>query len=323
MKRNQKWLALLTLIMSVCLLAGCLPVAWVASYADSEYYKVGNFTYSAKDVDSVYVHWYEGEILFVESDKETLSVYENGTTLADAAKLHWYLKKGELRIEFCEADYASPIASGEKHLVVELPKGIDLIVNDASADIKFGSHTFGEVAVYSLSGDISLESVVADRTDIGTVSGQLQLGDITAAKRARFITTSGPISVKNINTKELELSSVSGNITFDSLASSQTVELETTSGAITINELAANQTDISSVSGAVKLGLNRGKKLEVESNSGAVEITLANGLGATVEGVSAKNVAKKTYKLVGGKYVIGNGSCDIEVETVSGAVTIQ
>lgn len=322
MKRNQKWLALLTLIVSVCLLAGCLPVAWVSSYTDSEYYKVGNFTYSAKNVDSIYVHWYEGEIQFVESDKETLSVYENGTTLADEAKLHWYLNKGELRIEFCASEYSSPIASGEKHLVVELPKGVDLIVNDASADIKFGSHTFGELAVYSLSGNISLESVVADKTDIGTVSGQLELDNITAQKRARFITTSGPISVQKMDTKELELSSVGGSIAFQSLTASQSVEIETTSGALTVEELSTNEADLATVSGAIKIGLSRGKKLNVENNSGSVAITLGNGLGATVTGVSAKSL-QKTYKTVGGKYVIGNGSCQIEIESPNGAVTIQ
>lgn len=323
MKKTKNLLSLFALLLAACIFAGCLPVAWVSSYADSEFYKAGNFTYSADEVDSVYVHWYTGEIQFVQSDKKTLNVYESGKELVEDAKLHWYLKDGELRIEFCRADYNEPIASADKHLVVELPAGIDLVLNDAAADVTFGAHTFGEVAIYSISGKIALESLTAEKADIGTISGQLQLGDISAEKRARFITTSGPISVKSINTKELELSSVSGNVTFQSLTASQEVEIETTSGEVTVHALAVNKMDISSVSGAVKLGVNRGKKLEVETNSGAVEITLGNGSGATVGGVSAKSIVNKSYKSAGGKYVFGNGACNIEIQTVSGAVTIR
>lgn len=322
MKRIQKRMLFLALLIIVCLLAGCLPVAWVASYSDAERYQVGNFTYSAKDVDSVYVHWYEGEVQFVESKNEQLKVYESGEDLPAAAQMHWYLNDGELRIEFCEANYAEPIASVKKHLVVELPAGIDLIVNDASADIIFGSHSFGEVAIYSISGRITLESLTAEKADIGTISGKLQLGEIIAQKKVRFVTTSGPIDVQTLSAKDMELSSVSGSVTVNSLTSTQNVNLQTTSGTITINTLVTNEAEILSGSGAVKMGVSRGKKVNVTTSGGAVEITLQN-LGATVEGTLTKNNVKKPYTLTNGKYVIGNGTCKIKLATSGGEVTVQ
>lgn len=323
MKRKQKWLMLSALLVITCLMAGCLPVAWVSSYADADKYKVGNFTYSADEVDSVYVHWYTGEVEFVQSNNKTLKVYESGETLVEAAKLHWYLNDGELCIEFCQAEYTEPIASGDKHLVVELPAGIDLVVNDAGADVTLGAHTLDEVAIYSISGRISVESLKAEKADIGTISGRLRLGEVIAQKRIRFVSTSGSIDVESMTAKEFEISSVSGSVTVNSLDSAQKLAIESTSAAVTINTLVANQVEITSVSGAVKLGLNRCKKLDVETNSGAVDITLDGGLGATIEGIPSKNGIKKVYTTSNGKYVIGNGAAQIKIETAGGAVTIQ
>ncbi len=324
MKQNIKPILAAVLLLLVLFMVGCMPSVRISYYDHSELYQTGNFTYEAWTVDKIYVHWYTGSVQFVESAEDTLSVTESGTDLVEEAKLHWYRNGRELRIEFCASEYGEPIASGDKRLTVEIPADIDLVVSDSAADITLGTHTLGDLDIYSTSGNIYAESLTVREADIGSISGTIRIGTLISDDDAGFITTSGALDVQSLQAKEIDVNSVSGSVTVSEAKVLEEADIETTSGSIRLGILSTKELALSSNSGKIDLGLCYAEKGTVKSVSGEIAISLKELLGITLD---HKTVSGKLYcencDMENNLHKVRDGFCKLQVETTSGNVYVK
>ncbi len=56
--------------------------------------------------------------------------------LTEDAKMHYYLKDGQLEVRFCASGATIQVKPKEKHLQIEVPKNMQLSIHSTSADVK-------------------------------------------------------------------------------------------------------------------------------------------------------------------------------------------
>lgn len=254
-------------------------------YEDAEKYTVGDFAYAAKDVKCVEVNWVAGSINVVRKAGDTLQVSETGE-LTEAQKLHWLLRDGVLKIQYCASDFSGQMPPKSKELTLEIPEGIDLSIDSVSGDVLLGDGTFGELELDATSGKIDFGTVQAQKCRLDTVSGGIQGDKLLCGKSCR-------------------VDSISGNVQIDWLE--------------------APETKAETVSGNIRLTLALGQEADISSTSGSVILKLGETLGgATVEfDTVSGSLHADGYRMEGGRYIFGGGSCEIEAETTSGSLTIK
>lgn len=125
---------------------------------------------------------------------------------------------------------------------------------------------------------------------------------------------SGNIKSDTLNLESLDIDIVSGNTRIDSLTSKE-VNIDSVSGKINIKSINSDDIDIDTVSGDVNLGFASAKEVDIDCVSGDIVLSL-NGMGATIE-----------FNSVSGHYknnkIIGDGSCEITVDTTSGDLKVE
>lgn len=82
---------------------------------------------------------------------------------------------------------------------------------------------------------------------------------------------------------------------------------------------------MSSTSGSIDIGAKACDKMDIGTTSGSINITLSEGMGASVEFSSTSGSIKieKQFYMSGNKYIIENGGCDISVSSTSGSLKIR
>lgn len=151
---------------------------------------------------------------------------------------------------------------------------------------------------------------------------------------------------EGIDLPEFRLSVVSADATLNSLSGISEIRLDSVSGRLTVNDCRADTLKADTVSGNItvsgeiadididttsgKMEINASsllKSLNMDSTSGSVTITLPKDVpGFTLDYDSVSGKAKfPGYEISGEKshYRYGNGSIDIDFDTVSGDITIQ
>lgn len=304
----MKKLFICILVFVLCTgLFGCVVinngVSSFNQYADADKYSVGGFSYTAEEVTCVEVNWLAGSIHLQQSQKDTLQVEETGE-LNQEQQLHWLLKNGVLKIQYCASGYMGTFPAKGKELTVEIPQGIDLSVDTVSGDVFMGDGSFGELKIDSTSGRIDFGTVSADVCGLDSVSGSIDGDKLLCTKRMKADTTSGDVRVDWLETPE--------------------ADVETTSGRIDIG-LWGQEAEIGTTSGDIKLMLERGKSVEVESTSGSVTLKLGEKLGgATLDFDSTSgSLHADGYYMEQGCHIFGDGSCEIRVETTSGSLAVK
>ena len=94
-----------------------------------------SFTYLANEIKAVEVYWRSGEGEIIESDNAELSAKESGNELQEDTAMHYFLDDGVLRIRFCASSAKIQVNALDKHLSLEVPKGIDLSVHTTDGEI--------------------------------------------------------------------------------------------------------------------------------------------------------------------------------------------
>lgn len=283
----MKKILLLACLLTCCgvLCSGYFNRAIAERYRNAEKYAAGNFTYAAAFVRKVELRWTSGSVDILCSDAETLSVTESGSGLTDAQKLHWLLNGDTLCIVFCQSGYKGTFPPDAKRLTLEIPAGVEL--------------------------------------DVKTVSAGLHLSD-AALEKAEIQTTSGAIAISSVTAESIELESVSGAISTAALEAREEIEITTTSGSVAAYNLHAPEIELDSVSGRIEATLSACRSAEVKTVSGAVRLTLADGLGASVRyRTTSGSLHADGYSLSGDDLVFGSGECAIRVKTTSGSLTIE
>lgn len=289
---NKLFIMLLALSLTAVLLSGCEFHASVGignyvtgeRYPNAEAYQTGAFTYEADTVNSVEIYWRSGEVEIVESDRAELSGYESGGELPEDTAMHYLLEDGTLRIRFCESGAKIQVNPNDKHLTIEVPKGIDLSLHTTSAPVKADTLEQNSILISAHSGS----------TELGTVKAE-----------------------------SLDLSSSSGSIRADSI-SAQTLKCNTSSGSVRIDGLETDMADLETSSGCVDLVLTAASQVDIRTSSGKTSLRLPEGgAGIAYTASSGKLHTEMTFERKGDLYVFGNGESKITVDSSSGNLEIQ
>ena len=269
-------------------------------------YEVGSFSYEAEGVRKVVVNWVNGSVELVQSAGKTLSVSESGSDLQEHQKLRWKLEGGTLKINYCKSGLnVTDIAAEKKQLRLELPAGVELSVNTVSAPV-------------------SAESLELEKFEINTVSGAVGIGVSTVGGSFVFQSVSGALKAEVIDAGSVRLETVSGGMSVERTGASGELKAESVSGAVSLKRVGAEKIGVNTMSGNVSIGVAACWELKADAVSASIEITLLEGLGAsvsfsTVSGELNSDVAHTTQN---GREVFGDGACAVKVETVSGGLTV-
>ena len=215
----------MTLTMSSCQVKTSLATNDVITgeeYPDAEKYQTGAFTYDPDNVNEVEIYWRSGEVEITESEDSMLCVEESGSELAEDTALHYFLDDGVLRIRFCKSGEKVVVDKLDKHLHIEVPRGIDVSIHTTSALVKACDLTQKNILVAALSGDTELSNVAADTVDLSSGSGS--------------------ISTNNISTENLRCSTSTGNVNLG-LAKDGAKVLFTTSSGNLLTDCAFEQNE--------------------------------------------------------------------------------
>ena len=301
----------LLLCVCVMLMSGCQIHISVGttdyltgeSYPDAEKYQTGVFTYLANEIKAVEVYWRSGEVEIIESDNAELSVNESGNELPEDTAMHYFLDNGVLRIRFCESGAKIQVNALDKHLHLEIPKGINLSVHTTDALTKADTLNQKDVLIAALSGDMELGTVSSDTIDLSSSSGSIRADNISA-QSLKCSASSGSVDIGVISVETLDCSTSSGDITLDSM----------------ISEASA----VTTSSGNVKLSLINVPSTEIHTSSGDVDLTLAKSGAEVLHATSSgKLLTDCTYGRKGDLYVFDEGVSNITVETSSGNLKVQ
>lgn len=324
----KAWVLIVLLSLAVLTLSACLFGGTVmsSSYEDAAAYSVGEFDYAISDVDEVRVNWQSGSVTLQQTAGEQLRVSESGTELPDEKALHWLLKDGVLYVEFCASGYSGTFSSFDKKLTVEVPENIRITVNTTSAGIAAEIGAQREVRFQTTSGTIEAGKVVADgEIRLGTTSGGIRADSLTG-KWVSATTTSGSIKIDEISAAdEAYLRSTSGSVRAESLSVIDGhAEAGSNSGSVRIATLRAGTFSASTTSGDVTVGAYECKQIDIGTTSGSVRLELGQSFGATVTVRTTSGAFNgRGYRSEDGRYVWGDGTCEVAIQTTSGSVTIQ
>ncbi len=273
------------------------------TYPDAEKYQTGAFTYNAADIKAVEVYWRSGEVEITESGNSELYVKESGGELSEDIAMHYLLDDGVLRIRFCKSGAKIQVNAADKHLSLEVPKGIDLSVHMTSALVKADSLDQNNVLITALSGSTELGTVTADTIDLSSSSGSICAASLSA-QSLKCNASSGSVDIGVVLVETLDCSTSSGDVTMDSVV--------------------AETANITTSSGSVELTLAKVPSAEIHTSSGTVSLLLAKG-GAEVLHTtnSGKLITDCAYDRKGNLYVFDEGASNITVETSSGNLKIQ
>ncbi|MBQ1821380.1 MAG: DUF4097 family beta strand repeat protein [Clostridia bacterium] len=276
------------------LLAGCMflfagcTCSGIIRYADADKYTPGGFTYEAEKITAVDVDWSAGGIT-LKNGSGTLSVSESGgDSLKEEDRLYWWIDGTTLRIRFCKSGHLSTVKASDKHLTLELPDFVDLDVDIASGKIE--------------------------------AEGMLNLGELNVD------TASGGMELQNLFAKQASIDSASGGLHITNASVTGAFEVDSASGALTVEQISADSVKIDSASGGIVLGIGTVNSVKIDSASGGITIRLQSaerGAQVRIESVSGSVNVKLPNEKDGNTYRIGSGECKIEIDSVSGGVTVE
>lgn len=271
-------------------------------YPDAEKYQTGTFTYSTDGLTAVEVYWRTGAVEIVETEGAELRVSESGE-LPESSAVHSFLDGGVLRIRFCASGAEICVKPTEKHLRLEVPKGINLSIHTTAATVTADTLEQKNVLISAHSGKTSLGTVTADSVDLSS--------------------SSGDICADNISAQTLKCSVSSGTVALNAV-SVGALDCATSSGTVDIDGIHAETVEIGTSSGNIKAALAEVPDAELCTSSGNVTVALGeSGAAVLYTTSSGKLRTDRTYERKGDLYVFGDGESKLTVETSSGNFEIQ
>lgn len=325
MKNFVLWICLILIVVAaVLLLCGCVSVVTFNGYENADKYEAGNKTFDS-GVKKVEINWCSGEIKIVKSSASQISVCESGDTdLPEEKRVHTYLDGDVLKIQFWKSGLSSSVDSDKKHLTVEIPDGVNIEINNTSSVISAEALNTKNVEIDSVSGAVNIGSISSENTTLISTSGAIH-ADSISSNNIKVVSTSGSIRAGSISSSDASFSTTSGAIHIENADIANKIKCGSVSGSVNVGSLKAPEVDISSTSRSINIGAKACNKIDIGTISGSVDITLADGMGASVEysSISGRVKIEKEFYKSGNKYIIGNGGCDISVGSTSGSLKIR
>ena len=279
------------------------------------------FSVEPARVREIEVDWLGGSVnIYTAEQSAQISVKEESTApLAESEKMVCAIDGDTLRIHFLGDAYRGSY-DGEKYLDVGLPRELvsaghfeEIKVETTDAYTIVGADVSGRIKLSTVGGDARVMGATCPTVDIETVNGSVGVVDGTWGK--------------------IELSTVSGAI--ELAGEAENAEIETASGKVDIAG-ALGALDFESVSGNLILATERALRLDAETESGSIYLTLPAQDGFTLdyetekgsfdsalterEGTLIACGDRKTHYSV--PALDGGAVSELTIETMSGEVTI-
>lgn len=135
---------------------------------------------------------------------------------------------------------------------------------------------------------------------------------------------SAKLEVHKLNFGNVEIDSASGAIGFEN-CSVDSLDVDTASGDLIFSG-SLGRLDCDSASATIVMNLsNIPDRVDVDTASGNVDIVLPDNAGFTVQmdALSGKFRSEFEYHETNGRYISGDGACNIQVDAMSGNVNIR
>lgn len=143
-------------------------------------------------------------------------------------------------------------------------------------------------------------------------------------KKLNVDAASVTVNMSHMEIKDAEFDLASGDLNAD-ICKVQSLNVDTASGTLNFNgELEELECDAASANCNIQVS-NHPNKIEFNSVSGDLELTLPESCGFSVEqdGLSVSFASEFSTLTRDGRYVYGDGSCKIEADSVSGDISIH
>lgn len=277
---------------------------------ETAYNQADGLGYSDDELLHINIYLSNGKVIFKESNSDYIEITQLNKATGDETGNFYYRyfeddrsleifgSDEDFRLE--DQDYSSNSfmsgldnifsTSPSKTFVVEIPKrGAYLpyiTVNCASADIEIDDINTDNISINSFSGSITANNLKTEYISIENVSGDVNLS--------------------NTEANEVFVNSVSGNINIDGKA--EYVTLNSVSGDLDYSTYSLSTNSIS-----------------INTVSGDTTITLPKNSGFNVYNSSVSGNIESGFKgnYIDDNYVYGDGSIEIELNSVSGSINIQ
>ncbi|MBQ9119820.1 MAG: DUF4097 family beta strand repeat protein [Lachnospiraceae bacterium] len=260
-------------------------------YDDAEKYTMGGATLEAGDIDTVDIAWVSGDVQVKYHEKDTVIISETANKdLNEENSLYYRVDGDTLKIKYVKSGKWD-FSRLQKNLTVWLPEELEL----------------AELKVESVSADLQIDEIAAEKAMLDTISGEMELGQVKFSKNVEISTTSGKVTGSMEGRLEkLETESVSGGL------------------KITVEELGV--LNAQSTSGDIELTAEKAPtSIEAETVSGEIILYLPEDTGFTAELDSVSGEFKCDFEVSEKKdrYQSGDSSNYYEFDTVSGDVRIK
>lgn len=278
-----------------------------SQYANAEKYTAGETTIN-ETVKNLDIDWVDGAVNIAYHAQDTVEIAETAPKAISAdAALRWWLDGDTLRVRYAKSGLRM-FRSLDKTLTVTLPEGVAL----------------GEVRIDTTSGDVNVPDLVADDILVDMTSGDLALKQSGAAARVALSSTSGRISADVSDVEKMAVSATSGDIRI-APGSVKDLSVSSTSGGVTLDGGEAQKASIDTTSGGIAVRLTAFNDLNIDATSGDVTAALPSEPGyiADIDTTSGRFDYTVALAKDGGKYVCGDGSAKLRVETTSGNVRLE
>lgn len=275
----------------------------------------------SEDIRKIDILWLSGGVS-VQAVGQTsqITVQEEATTaLTEEEKLVCAVDGDTLRIRFM-SDARRDSFEGEKFLTVSLPR--ELVKN---------AH-FEEIDIETTSA-YAYVSADAQKIKLSTVGGDARVMCANCPE-VEIETTSGNAGVVDGTWAKVDISTVSGAI--ELAGEAESAEIETASGKVDIAG-ALGALDFESVSGNLILATERALRLDAETESGSIYLTLPAQDGFTLDYETKSGAFRSTLTEREGALITcgdheayytvpaldGGAVSELEISTVSGTLTID
>ena len=222
----------------------------------------------SEDIRKIDISWRSGSVnIYTAEQSAQISVKEESTApLAESEKMVCAIDGDTLRIHFLGDAYRGSY-DGEKHLDVGLPRELvsagyfeEIEVETTDAYTIVGADVSGSIKLSTVGGDARVMCANCPEVEIETTSGNAGVVDGTWAR--------------------VDISTLSGAI--ELAGDAENAEIETASGKVDIAG-ALGALDFESVSGNLILATERALRLDAETESGSIYLTLPAQDGFTLD----------------------------------------
>lgn len=259
--------------------------------------------------------------IYTAEQSAQISVKEESTApLAESEKMVCAIDGDTLRIHFLDDAYRGSY-DGEKYLDVGLPRELvsaghfeEIKVETTDAYTIVGADVSGSIKLSTVGGDARVMCANCPEVEIETTSGNAGVVDGTWAR--------------------VDISTLSGAI--ELAGDAESAEIETASGKVDIAG-ALGALDFESVSGNLILATERALRLDAETESGSIYLTLPAQDGFTLDYETKSGAFRSALTEREGTLIVcgdheayytvpaleGGEMSELEISTVSGTLTIN